>query len=194
MMNKVVLLGSAESGKTSLMYRALFDQVVDERELDASLEESWQHTVADGTKRVQFQDTVARSQAAMLYIMDADAFIFAYDSASSASFDVARDCVDDASLGKIGSFSLQKCDGGKTCVVVGVLVAMRRKCSDESERCVSVDEGRALAMRNRLHYCEASVDDGASCRRVLEAVAEQLDAIDARRPAQASDDGWCSLL
>merc|ERR1719461_2277280 len=160
---KLVLLGEAAVGKSSLVIRFVKGQFSEYQESTIGAAFLTQTVpVQDCTVKFEIWDTAGQERyhsLAPMYYRGAAAAIVVYDITSNASFNRAKTWVKE--LQRQGSPEV-------------VIALAGNKLDRESEREVSADEARQYADENGLSFIETSAKTNINVRELFLAIARKL--------------------
>ncbi|KAF4694548.1 hypothetical protein FOZ60_007783 [Perkinsus olseni] len=166
---KLVLLGDASVGKTSLVQRFVHNSFADTVQTTIGAAFSTQDLLVPGSNRlIKFEiwDTAGQERfrsLAPMYYRNASCAIVVYDQTSMASFIRAQDWVKQLSM-------VNNPD---------IVVALAANKMDVADQEVSVATAREYAITHGLVFCQTSAKTGQNVVALFEAIAQKL-------PLQAS--------
>ena len=162
---KLVLLGDASVGKTSLIGRFVTNQFNEAVETTVGAAFSTQSVTTGTGKTVKFEiwDTAGQERfksLAPMYYRNASCAIVVFDLTSEASFVRAKDWVRQLSLSNNPD----------------IVIALAGNKSDipSSQRQVPADTAKQFALNESLVYIETSAKSGSNVQKLFEAVAAKL--------------------
>lgn len=184
---KVVLIGAASSGKTSILRRLIFGSFPDDvtPTLGAALS-TYQVKCGTSTVNMNVWDTAGQESyrsLAKLYYRDAKAAVVVFDVCSIESFREVEFWIGELDVSE--TF-------GHYVVIVG------NKVDRQEDRVVSVSDAQALAAKSGAAYLEASAKTGEGITQIFEKIAEHFLSIsknegkaDQQRFAPKKDTSSC---
>ena len=160
---KVVLLGSASTGKTSILRRLIFGAFPEDvtSTLGAALS-TYDVKVNDTIVHLNVWDTAGQESyrsLARLYYRDAKAAVVVFDVTSSASFNEVEFWIGE--LDQAESFS-------------HYIILVGNKIDQEEDRVVSRADAESLAERSGAIYMETSALTGEGVTNVFKTIAEHF--------------------
>lgn len=166
---KLVLLGEAAVGKSSLVLRFVNDDFQENKEPTIGAAFLTQKCTLD-ERMVKFEiwDTAGQERFASLapmYYRNAQAALVTYDLTKASSLDKAKHWINE--LHRQASPQI-------TIALVGNKLDLCIEGDEEDRRMVSSDEARAFADENNLLFFETSAKTGEAVKEVFEAMAEKI--------------------
>ena len=186
---KVVLIGAASTGKTSILRRLVFGGFPEDvtPTLGAALS-PYDVKINNTVIHMNIWDTAGQESyrsLARLYYRDAKAAVVVYDVCSAESF-------------KEVEFWIGELDVAETFGHYVVIVA--NKIDKEEARVISTADGKTLAAKSGAVYMEASAKDGTGIAEIFENIAEHFVTVqesgaskneDKKLVQKTSKDGGC---
>ena len=160
---KLVLLGDASVGKTSLVGRFVTNQFNEAVETTVGAAFSTQSVILDSGKSIKFEiwDTAGQERfksLAPMYYRNASCAVVVFDLTSEASFVRAKDWVKQLSLSNNPD----------------IVIALAGNKSDIAQRQVKAETVKQLVLEESLIYVETSAKTGYNVEKLFEAVAARL--------------------
>lgn len=156
---KVVIAGTAGSGKTSIVNQHVYGQFCVDMKTTIGVEFS--HKDVDGETKVVFWDTAGQERFQSMtgsYYRNAQAVMFVFDVSSRESF-----------YGLEQSWREYNVYGN---VQTSVAIVVANKI--DLSRCVSAEEGRAWAVQKGLFYEEVSAKTGKGLEKAMDTLIRQM--------------------
>mmetsp|Transcript_5248 Transcript_5248/g.9634 ORF Transcript_5248/g.9634 Transcript_5248/m.9634 type:complete len:175 (+) Transcript_5248:90-614(+) len=162
---KVIILGNANTGKTSLSSRLVRDKFSEDYWETIGADFTTFELVHEGTNvTVQLWDTAGQERYQSLgiaFYRGADGFIITYSITSRASFDALRRW-----FGEAESYM----QAGAKVIVVGM------KSDLEAQREVTYEEGKSLAEEFKALFIEASAKIGSNLHQLMSTLVGSIRA------------------
>ncbi|XP_022900043.1 ras-related protein Rab-33B-like [Onthophagus taurus] len=148
---KVIVLGDAFVGKTTLSYRFCEGKVLSDPESTIGLDYRQRVLNLDGEEiKLQLWDTAGqerfRNSLVKSYYRNADAIVFVYDVSDLASFDEVKKCIEEVNLNM--PYNDEKAD------IIRILIG--NKC--DLPKAVSIDVAIRFADEHYMPYFETSAN------------------------------------
>ena len=160
---KLVLLGDASVGKTSLVGRFVTHQFNEAVETTVGAAFSTQSVVTDEGKTIKFEiwDTAGQERfksLAPMYYRNASCAVVVFDLTSESSFSRAKDWVKQLSLSNNPD----------------IIIALAGNKSDISQRQVKSEDIKQLVLDESLIYIETSAKTGHNVEKLFNSIAARL--------------------